>query len=80
QGEYEQAKNLFTDPSWQGAASYQTGDYEAAIKAFSNDPSQTGRYNLANSLAQNGQLEDAAEQYKKLLKENPDFEAAKKNL
>ncbi|MCF9434265.1 hypothetical protein J8A10_24150, partial [Vibrio parahaemolyticus] len=31
QGEYEQAKNLFTDPSWQGAASYQTGDYEAAI-------------------------------------------------
>ncbi|OWL47603.1 vWA domain-containing protein [Vibrio parahaemolyticus] len=80
QGEYEQAKNLFTDPSWQGAASYQTGDYEAAIKAFSNDQSQTGRYNLANSLAQNGQLEDAAEQYKKLLKENPDFEAAKKNL
>ncbi|MBM5194366.1 VWA domain-containing protein [Vibrio parahaemolyticus] len=79
-GEYEQAKNLFTDPSWQGAASYQTGDYEAAIKAFSNDQSQTGRYNLANSLAQNGQLEDAAEQYKKLLKENPDFEAAKKNL
>ncbi|HCH1686097.1 TPA: VWA domain-containing protein, partial [Vibrio parahaemolyticus] len=80
QGEYEQAKNLFTDPSWQGAASYQTGDYEAAIKAFSNDPSQTGRYNLANALAQNGQLEEADKQYKKLLKENPDFEAAKKNL
>ncbi|NES60009.1 VWA domain-containing protein [Vibrio parahaemolyticus] len=80
QGEYEQAKNLFTDPSWQGAASYQTGDYEAAIKAFSNDPSQTGRYNLANALAQNGQLEEADKQYKKLLEENPDFEAAKKNL
>ncbi|MDF5073830.1 VWA domain-containing protein, partial [Vibrio parahaemolyticus] len=80
QGEYEQAKNLFTDPSWQGAASYQTGDYEAAIKAFSNDQSQTGRYNLANALAQNGQLEEADKQYKKLLKENPNFEAAKKNL
>ncbi|MGU3847252.1 tetratricopeptide repeat protein, partial [Vibrio diabolicus] len=63
QGEYEQAQNLFTNPSWKGAASYQKGDYEAAIEAFSHDASPNGRYNLANSLAQNGQLEEAAELY-----------------
>ncbi|HHF3037891.1 TPA: VWA domain-containing protein, partial [Vibrio diabolicus] len=80
QGEYEQAQNLFTNPSWKGAASYQKGDYEAAIEAFSHDASPNGRYNLANSLAQNGQLEEAAELYKKLLEEKPNFEAAKKNL
>ncbi|MDW1898330.1 VWA domain-containing protein, partial [Vibrio sp. Vb1337] len=80
QGEYEQAQNLFTNPSWKGAASYQKGDYEAAIEAFSHDASLNGRYNLANSLAQNGQLEDAADLYKKLLEEKPNFEAAKKNL
>ncbi|MBT0323985.1 VWA domain-containing protein, partial [Vibrio campbellii] len=80
QGEYEKAQSTFTDPNWKGAASYQAGDYESAIEAFSNNPSLDGRYNLANALAKNGQLEDAAELYKNVIQEKPDFEAAKKNL
>ncbi|PMO43755.1 hypothetical protein BCT11_08500 [Vibrio sp. 10N.222.52.B12] len=80
QGEYEKAQNTFTDPNWKGAASYQAGDYESAIEAFSNNSTLDGRYNLANALAQNGQLDDAANLYKQLVEEKPDFEAAKKNL
>ncbi|WP_061778628.1 VWA domain-containing protein, partial [Vibrio natriegens] len=79
-GEFEKAKSVFTDPNWKGAASYQSGDYEMAIKAFSDNPSFEGRYNLANALAQNGQLEEAADLYKELIKEKPDFDSAKKNL
>ncbi|WP_010451085.1 vWA domain-containing protein, partial [Vibrio rotiferianus] len=80
QGEYEKAQSTFTDSNWKGAASYQAGDYESAIEAFSNNPSLDGRYNLANALAKSGQLEDAAELYKNVIQEKPDFEAAKKNL
>ncbi len=80
QGEYEKAQSAFTDLNWKGAASYQAGDYESAIQAFSNNKTLDGRYNLANALAQNGQLEDAADLYKQLIDEKPDFEAAKKNL
>ncbi|CAM2975596.1 VWA domain-containing protein [Vibrio mytili] len=80
QGEYEQAQKQFTDPNWKGAASYEAGDYEAAIAAFSGNSSIDGRYNLANALAQNGQLQEAADLYNTLLQEKPDFEAARKNL
>ncbi|PNQ55278.1 hypothetical protein C1141_14490, partial [Vibrio agarivorans] len=80
QGEFEKAQQTFTDPTWQGAASYQAGDYQAAINSFKNNTTLEGRYNLANALAQNAQLQDAADLYKQLLKEKPDFESAKKNL
>jgi len=78
--EYQQAAELFSDPNWKGVAQYQAGDYQGAIESLKNDKSESGQYNLANALAQAGELEQAAELYSSILKKNPDNSDAKANL
>ena len=75
-GDMETAMDKFKDPRWQGTAAYRHGDYEQATRAFNQDNSPDSRYNLANSLARAGKLEEALETYEQLLSEQPGHEDA----
>lgn len=80
QKDYQAASEQFKSKQWKGAAQYKAGDYKGAIESLTGLEDTQSKYNLANALAQNGQLEDAKEKYESLLKNNPDMNDAKKNL
>lgn len=77
---YTQAASQFENKAWQGAAQYQAGNYQAAIETLQGLNDENSRYNLANALAQSGQLEPAKQAYEDILKQNPNNQDAKKNL
>jgi Ca-activated chloride channel homolog len=62
--DYQQAAQAQSS-QLKGAALYQQGQFEDALKAFSEDKSATGFYNYANALAKAGQLEAAITAYEK---------------
>ncbi|WP_105901729.1 vWA domain-containing protein [Vibrio gangliei] len=78
--QYPQAASAFDNQAWKGAALYQAGNYQAAIKELQGLTSEDARYNLANAQAQAGQLEQAKQGYEDILKANPNNADAKKNL
>lgn len=80
QKEYQAASDQFKSKQWKGAAQYKAGDYKGAIESLTGLEDTQSQYNLANALAQNGQLEEAKEKYESLLKTNPDMKDAKNNL
>jgi Ca-activated chloride channel family protein len=80
QKDYQAASEQFKSKQWKGAAQYKAGDYKGAIESLTGLEDTQSQYNLANALAQSGQLEDAKEKYESLLKNNPDMKDVKKNL
>ncbi|WP_417879864.1 vWA domain-containing protein [Vibrio sp.] len=78
--DYAKAATQFENRAWQGAAQYQAGNYQAAIQSLQGLKDEDSRYNLANAQAQAGQLEQAKQGYKDILKINPNHADAKKNL
>ncbi|MDD9174036.1 VWA domain-containing protein [Aliivibrio finisterrensis] len=80
QKDYQAASEQFKSKQWKGAAQYKAGDYKGAIESLTGLEDTQSQYNLANALAQNGQLEEAKDKYESLLKTNPDMKDAKTNL
>ncbi|MFU8784886.1 tetratricopeptide repeat protein [Aliidiomarina sp.] len=80
QGDYTQAAMNFRKPLAQGMAWYRAGDYAQAASAFAADPSPEGYYNLGNSLAKLGQLEEALDAYTQALQQRPDWQLAQENF
>ena len=80
QKDYKAASEQFKSKQWKGAAQYKAGDYKGAIESLTGLDDTQSQYNLANALAQSGQLEEAKEKYESLLKTEPDMKDAKKNL
>lgn len=80
QKDYQAASEQFKSKQWKAAAQYKAGDYKGAIENLTGLEDTQSQYNLANALAQNGQLEEAKEKYESLLKTNPDLKDAKTNL
>lgn len=78
QGDAEAAQQQFRDPNWKAAAAYRNGDYDTAKKLYGSEEN-TDYYNLGNSLAKSGQLEEAMESYAKALEQDPNNEDAKFN-
>lgn len=78
-GNYDNAKQLFSDNEWKAAAEYKSGNYEEAAKLYAQGNSATSLYNLGNSLAQLGKLQEALEAYEKALEKDPNLEDAQKN-
>ena len=79
-GNYKQAAQDFTSPQWKGIAEYKAKQYEQAIATLKPLQDPTSQYNLGNAYAQKGDYKQAAATYEKLLKQQPDFADAKKNL
>ncbi|GAB3477588.1 vWA domain-containing protein [Marinomonas epiphytica] len=81
EGNWQEAQKLFQDPQWQAASSYALEDYDAAASTLSSLPSTAKQaYNLGNSLALNGQFEEAINAYEEALKLDPELSVAKQNL
>lgn len=75
-GDMETAMAKFRDSRWRGAAAYRQGEYEQAISAFSQSENPDSQYNLANSLARSGELQEALDAYEQLLSQQPDHDDA----
>ncbi len=80
-GAYQQAAQKFEDSDWQAASWYKAGDYDKAVKQYSQmQKSEDSLYNLGNALAKSGKTKEAMEKYEEVLKINPQNEDAKFNL
>jgi len=78
QGENQNAAKLFKRPEWKAAAEYRAGNYDQALQVFDlvvNPTTEIG-YNKANTLAKLGQLQQALDEYNKVLKQQPKHEDA----
>ncbi|HZR80293.1 MAG TPA: VWA domain-containing protein [Candidatus Binatia bacterium] len=78
-GDPGSAEKLFEDPAWKAAAAYQGGAYDAAVERYAKLEGADNRYNLGNSLARAGKLEDAIAAYDEAIAQQPDHEDAKAN-
>ncbi len=79
EGKMNEAFEMFNNKEWKGTAAYRSGDYESAIKNFSQIDIPRANFNLANSLAKSGQLKESLDVYKKLLKKYPEHADANFN-
>ncbi len=66
-GQYEKAHDQFLDPAWKGVAAYRAKDYAKAAQYLFQAETADDFYNLGNSLAQLGQIEEAIKAYRKTL-------------
>jgi Ca-activated chloride channel homolog len=76
EGEPEIAAALFGRSDWRAAALYRSGEYPAAAENYRRDASITGRYNLGNALARQGEFEQAIAAYAEVLAADPDHDDA----
>jgi Ca-activated chloride channel family protein len=77
----ETAANMFKKQDWKGVAEYKAGQYKNAVDTLSN-PNLDGienMYNLGNAYAFNGQIQEAIDEYEKVLEKDPNHEDAKHN-
>lgn len=79
QGDFEQAALLFTDPIRSGNAYYKSGDYQDAIKAYSEDTTAMGAYNLGLAYYKTGNYAAAQLAFGVAAEMNPAMGDAKKN-
>ena len=79
-GDYDKAIELFEDSEWLAAAHYRAGNYRQSANGYNNNSNIDHLYNHANSLAKIGQLEEAIENYEKVIAEEPNAEDALYNL
>jgi len=74
------AAKLFKNPQWRSIAQYRAGDYAAAASGFGSQHSPDALYNQGNALARSGKLAAAAQNYRKVLQQQPNNADAQHNL
>lgn len=79
-GDAKTAARLFKNLNWRSVAQYRAGNYAAAAAGFAHQHSPKALYNEANALAHLGKLEAAAQNYRKVLQQQPDNQDARHNL
>lgn len=80
QGKAKTAARLFKDRNWRSIAQYRAGNYAAAAAGFAGQTSPDALYNQGNALAHLGKLAQAAQNYRKVLKQQPHNQDARHNL
>ncbi len=76
---YQKAQEQFIDKDWKAAAAYKAGDYATASSLYGQLEGTNSLYNLGNSLAMQGQIQEAISAYTDVLEKQPDHIQAKKN-
>ncbi len=79
QGDFKNAAELFTDPIRKGVAYYKEGNYDKAIKAFSQDTTAKGAYNLGLAYYKNGDYAAAELAFGMAVEINPEMGDARTN-
>ena len=74
QGDAERASSLFEDRDWKASALYRNGQYEDAASQFSEISTSDGKYNLGNTLAKQGRLQEAVNAYAEALRLDNNYE------
>ncbi|RTE86894.1 MULTISPECIES: tetratricopeptide repeat protein [Gammaproteobacteria] len=77
--QYDRTEGLSDDPMLQGMAAYRAGDYEQAAQYFGQQETAESFYNLGNSLAHSGHLEEAIDAYDQALQQRPNWQSALEN-
>jgi Ca-activated chloride channel family protein len=82
QRDYEKAKENFSSNYNKAVSLYRSGDIQNAEKFFQLDATNNleAKYNLANTQLKQMKLDDAINNYEKVLKKKPNHENAKANL
>ena len=78
-GDFEQAAELYTDPMHRGIAYYKSGFYKDAIKAFTQDTTPMGAYNLGLAYYKSGDYAAAGLAFGMAVEMNPAMGDAGKN-
>ena len=79
EGNAAKAAELFSDPAWRAVAQHEAGKYQDAIETGKALGNGAGQYNLGNSLARAGRLDEALAAYAQALQLNPDDQDARYN-
>ncbi|MFV0565974.1 MAG: vWA domain-containing protein [Flavobacteriaceae bacterium] len=77
--DFQSAAETYTSELRKGVAYYKSGNYEAAIAAFSKDTTAQGAYNLGLAYYQNGDLQAAQYAFNQAIERDPEFAAAQAN-
>ena len=78
-GEFALAAQRYLDPAWKGISFYRSGDYEEALGWFARQESPEAYFNMGNSYARIGSLEEAVQSYDQALAMRPDWAEAREN-
>lgn len=79
QGDAKRAASVARTPDWRAGAAYRAGDYEAALRDYTQTQGADGSYNKGNALAKLGRYEEALAAYDEALKLAPEMADAKAN-
>ncbi|WP_420581290.1 VWA domain-containing protein [Reichenbachiella sp.] len=79
QGAYDQAAEKYENPMRKGVAYFKSGDFESAIKAFNEDTTAQGVYNLGLAYFSNGDTLAAQLAFAKAIELDPSNSSALKN-
>lgn len=77
---FKEAQELFNSLEWKGIAAYRNQDYANAIRYLSQVQNAESYYNLGNSYAHLGQLEEAIKAYKNAILIDPQHVDAAFNM
>ena len=78
-GNPARAAQLFENDSWRATANYRSENFEEAANQYGQQNTTDGKYNLGNSLAKQGLLNEAIEAYDQALALDPENADAKFN-
>lgn len=79
-GKANTAAKLFKNRDWRSVAQYRAGNFAAAASGFAGQDTPDALYNQGNALAHLGKLEQAAQNYRKVLQRQPTNQDARHNL
>lgn len=79
-GYYKKSSQYYTDVRWQAFSAYANEDFQTSATLYSQFNSKENRLYQANALAHARHYIKARDLYQSILDNNPDYQAAKKNI
>ena len=74
------AASVFKNRKWKAASLYKAKEYQQALELYKHQKDAAGLYNAGNTLAMQGQFQQAIKHYQQALKKEPQNQDAKFNI